>query len=63
MDDVSLDGAQRLVFDQDEDLLLFIQVDEVTKPGFFGKSARRGENGRLTQLIKVHVLLKQITMG
>lgn len=38
LNDVRLDGAERLVFDDDEDLLLFFQVDEVTKPGFFGKS-------------------------
>lgn len=33
LDDVSLDGAERLVSDQDKDLLLFLQRDEVTKPG------------------------------
>lgn len=38
LNNVCLDGAERLVFDDDEDLLLFFQVDEVTKPGFLGKS-------------------------
>lgn len=38
MNDVCLDGAERLVFDDNEDLLFFFQVDEVTKPGFLGKS-------------------------
>lgn len=41
LNDVCLDGAERLVFDDNEDLLLFFQVDEVTKPGFFGKSVRK----------------------
>lgn len=41
LNDVCLDGAERLVSDDDEDLLLFFQVDEVTKPGFFGKSAEK----------------------
>lgn len=41
LNDVCLDRAERFVFDDDEDLLLFFQVDEVTKPGFFGKSARK----------------------
>lgn len=45
LNDVRLDGAERLVSDDDEDLLLFFQVDEVTKPGFFGKSAK-GENSQ-----------------
>lgn len=39
LNDVRLDGAERLVFDDNEDLLLFFQVDEVTEPGFFGKPA------------------------
>lgn len=38
LNNVCLDGAERFVFDDDEDLLLFFQVDEITKPGFFGKS-------------------------
>lgn len=38
LNDVRLDGAERLVFDDNEDLLLFFQVDEVTEPGFLGKS-------------------------
>lgn len=38
LNNVCLDGAERLVFDDNEDLLLFFQVDEVTKPGFLGKS-------------------------
>lgn len=32
LNDVCLDGAEGLVFDDDEDLLLFLQVDEVAKP-------------------------------
>lgn len=44
LDDVCLDGAERLVFDDNEDLLLFFQVDEVTKPGFFGKSVKKNNN-------------------
>lgn len=32
LDDVGLDGAEGLVFDDDEDLLLFLQVDEVAEP-------------------------------
>lgn len=37
LDDVRLDGAEGLVFDDDEDLLLFFQVYEVTEPRFLGK--------------------------
>lgn len=37
MNDVCLDGAEGLVFDDDEDLLLFFQVYEVTEPRFLGK--------------------------
>lgn len=41
VDDVGLDGAQRFVSDHHEDLLLFLQVDEVPKPGLLGQSAPR----------------------
>lgn len=41
MNDVSLDGAERLVFDDNEDLLLLLQVDEITKPGLLGKSGKK----------------------
>lgn len=41
LNNVCLDGAERFVSDDNEDLLLFFQVDEVTKPGFFGKSVRK----------------------
>lgn len=37
VNDVCLDGAEGLVFDDDEDLLLFFQVYEVTEPRFLGK--------------------------
>jgi hypothetical protein len=36
--DVSLDGAQGLVFDDHKDLFLLLQVDEVPKPGLLGQS-------------------------
>lgn len=39
LNDVCFDGAEGLVFDDDEDLLLFFQVYEVTEPRFLGKSA------------------------
>lgn len=39
MDDVRLYGAQRFVSDHDEDLLLLLQVDEVTEPRLLGQSA------------------------
>lgn len=32
VDDVRLYGAERFVSDHDEDLLLLLQVDEVTEP-------------------------------
>lgn len=38
LNDVCLDGAEGLVFDDDEDLFLFFQVYEVTEPRFLGKS-------------------------
>lgn len=37
VDDVCFDGAQRLVLDDHEDLLLLLQVDEVPKPGLLGE--------------------------
>lgn len=37
MDDVGLYGAQRFVSDHDKDLLLFLQVDEVPKPGLLSQ--------------------------
>lgn len=39
MNDVGLDGAQRFVPDHDEDLLLFLQVDEVPKPRLLSQPA------------------------
>lgn len=33
MDNVSFDRAERLVLDQNKDLLLFFQANEVAKPG------------------------------
>lgn len=39
VDDVGLYGAQRFVSDHDEDLLLFLQVDEVPKPGLLSQPA------------------------
>ena len=39
MDDVGLDGAERLVSDHHEDLLLFLQADEVTEPRLLRQSA------------------------
>lgn len=39
MDDVSLDGAEWFVSNQNKDLLLLLQADEVTEPGPLGQSA------------------------
>lgn len=39
LDDVSLDRAEGFVSDQNEDLLLFLQTDEVPKPGPLSQSA------------------------
>lgn len=39
MDDVGLDGAERLVLNHNEDLLLFLQADEVTEPRLLSQSA------------------------
>lgn len=36
VDDVCLDGAQGFVSDDDEDLLLLLQVDEVSEPRLLG---------------------------
>ncbi len=41
MDDVCLYGAERFVSDHDEDLLLLLQVDEVTEPRLLSQSAGR----------------------
>ena len=37
MDDVGFDGAQRLVLDDHENLLLLLQADEVPEPGLLGE--------------------------
>lgn len=50
LNDVCFDGAERFVSDDNEDLLFFFQVDEVTKPGFFGKSVRK-EKEEETQMV------------
>lgn len=42
VDDVRFDGAQGFVSDDDEDLLLLLQVDEVSEPRLLGQS----EEGR-----------------
>lgn len=39
LDNVSLDRAEGFVSDENEDLLLFLQTDEVPKPGPLGQSA------------------------
>ena len=44
VDDVSLDGAERLVSDHHKDLLLLLQADEVTKPRPLGQSADKPES-------------------
>lgn len=38
VDDVCLDGAQGFVSDDDEDLLLLLEVDEISKPRLLGQS-------------------------
>lgn len=40
MDNVSLDGAERFVFNDYKDLLLFLQADEVPKPRPLSQSER-----------------------
>lgn len=41
VDNVCLYGAQRLVSDHNEDLLLLFQINEVTEPGLLCQSAQR----------------------
>lgn len=41
MDDICFDGAQGFVSDDDEDLLLLLQVDEVSEPRLLGQSEAR----------------------
>lgn len=43
VDDVGFYGAERFVSDHDEDLLLFLQVDEVTEPRLLSQSVKRKE--------------------
>lgn len=38
--DISFDRAQGFVLDYHEDLLLFLQIDEIPKPRFFRKSKK-----------------------
>lgn len=47
MDDVGFDGAQGLVLDDQEDLLLLLEADEVPEPGLLGQPAGWSE-GLLT---------------
>lgn len=49
VDDVCLDGAQGFVSDDDEDLLLLLQVDEISKPRLLGQSGG-GQDGHMTQV-------------
>lgn len=51
LNDVGLDGAERFVSDDDEDLLLFLQVDEVTEPGFLGEPVPRDEQKDILETI------------
>lgn len=44
MDDVRLDGAERLVSNHNKDLLFFLQADEVTEPGLLGQPAKKKKN-------------------
>lgn len=40
MDDVGLDGAERLVSNHNKDLLLFLQADEITEPRLLRQSVK-----------------------
>lgn len=44
MNNVGLNGAERFVSDHNKDLLLLLQVDEVTEPRLLGQSAGRKHN-------------------
>ena len=58
VDDVSLDGAERLVSDDHEDLLLLLQADEVAEPRLLrqpGETQHTREKKR-TQITHIHVL-------
>lgn len=52
VDDVRFDGAQGLVLDDHEDLLLLLQVDEVPKPGLLGEPGE-GRWGQRAARIRV----------
>lgn len=47
VDDVRLYGAERFVSDHDEDLLLLLQVDEVTEPRLLGQPAGSNIHNRI----------------
>lgn len=49
VDNVCLDGAQGFVSDDDEDLLLLLEVDEISKPRFLGQSGG-GRDGHMTRV-------------
>jgi len=57
VNDVGLDGAERLVSDDNEDLLLFFQVDEVTKPGFFGKSVGGKDRKKSVSAVRLYYIV------
>lgn len=43
MNYIGLDRTQWFILNNHEDLFFFLQVDKVTKPGFFGKPVRPGD--------------------
>ena len=55
--DVSLDGAERLVSDDHEDLLLLLQADEVAEPRLLRQPGEtQHTRKKRTQITHIHVL-------
>lgn len=61
VDDVGLDGAERLVLNHNKDLLLFLQTDEVTEPGPLRQPAKCLICDKLAPFTHFHQLLSEIS--
>lgn len=62
MDDVRLDGAQRFVSDDHEDLLLLLQVDEVPEPGLLSQPEETRRSCDPGQLMGGRVKVRRVSV-
>lgn len=60
VDDVGLDGAERLVLNQNKDLLLFLQADEVTEPRPLSQPANEQVSDQLNSIHTSHISANEL---